>query len=53
MLTRSKPCHLFTDSLRKPLPCGVFHDKMILVHQPRVKYLPNGGQVRLVLSGEN
>ena len=31
MLTRSKPCHLFTDSLRKiPCPAGAFHDKMIL-----------------------
>ena len=31
MLTRSKPCHLFTDSLRKiPCPEGAFHDKMIL-----------------------
>ena len=31
MLTRSKPCHLFTDSLRKiPCPKGAFHDKMIL-----------------------
>ena len=30
VLTRSKPCHLFTDSLRKiPCPEGAFHDKMI------------------------